>query len=75
MWYCMQGERECQDKRGIFKKFWLRGGGEGYFAGDERGWGATPSPMYSERVVLCRVVLCLYALAHALSYEHAKKIL
>ena len=44
--------------QGIFKKFWPRGGGEGYFADDERGWGATPSPMYSGRVVLCCVVLC-----------------
>ena len=45
--------------QGIFKKFLLRGGGEGYFADDERGWGATPSTMYSGRVVLCCVVsLC-----------------
>ena len=44
--------------QGIFKKFLLRGGGEGYFAGDERGWGATPSLLYS--AVLCCVVLCLY---------------
>lgn len=28
----------------IFEKFWPRGGGGGYFADDERGWGATPSP-------------------------------
>ena len=62
MWYCMQGKRACQEERGyqkvlmrgrgIFKKFLLRGGGEGYFADDERAWGATPSPMYSGRVVL-----------------------
>lgn len=51
MWYCMQGKRECQEERGIFKnfltrgqdmdrifeKFWPQGGEEGYFAGDERG--------------------------------------
>lgn len=48
--------------QGIFKKFWLRGGGEGYFAGDEWGWGATPSTVYSVRVVLCCVVpLCFGA--------------
>lgn len=47
MWYCMQGKRECQEERGIFKKFWPRGGGEGYFAGDEWDWGATPSPVRS----------------------------
>ena len=29
--------------------------------------------MYSGRVVLCCVVLCLCALAHALSHEHPKK--
>ena len=69
MWYCMQEERECQKVlmrgQGIFKKFLLRGGGEGYFADDERGWGATPSTVYSVRVVLlccCVVVLCLCAL-------------
>lgn len=44
--------------QGIFKKFLTRGGEEGYFADDERDWGATPSPVYSVRVVLCRVVLC-----------------
>ena len=52
----MQEKMECQDERGIFKKFLTRGGGEGYFAGDDRGWGATPSTMHS--VLLCCVVLC-----------------
>ena len=61
MWYCMQVKRECQEERGIFKKFWLRGGGEGYFADDERGWGATPSTVYSMRVVLCCVVPLRFA--------------
>ena len=69
----MQEKMECQDERGIFKKFLTRGGGEGYFAGDERGWGATPSTVYSERVVLCCVVLCLWALVQGLSHEHPKK--
>ena len=36
-----------QDMDRIFEKFWLRGGGEGYFADDDRGWGATPSPVHS----------------------------
>ena len=75
MWYCMQVKRECQKVlirgQGIFKKFWPRGGGEGYFADDERAWGVTPSLMYS--VSLCCVVLCLYVLLQGLSYEHAKK--
>ena len=56
----MQGKGECQKVlmrgQGIFKKFLLRGGGEGYFADDERGWGVTPSAMHG--VVLCCVVLC-----------------
>ena len=34
-----------QDMDRIFEKFWPRGGGEGYFAGDVLGWGATPSPV------------------------------
>lgn len=36
-----------QDMDRIFEKFWLRGGGEGYFAGDVRGWGATPSLVHA----------------------------
>lgn len=69
----MQGERECQDKRGIFKKFWLRGGGEGYFADDERGWGATPSPCIA--YVLCCVVLCLCALSLSITRARQKNTL
>lgn len=60
MWYCMQGERECQEERGIFKKFLTRGGEEGYFAGDERGWGATPSTVHS--VLYCIVLYCIVSL-------------
>lgn len=73
MWHCMQGKGECQEERGIFKKFLPRGGGEGYFADDERDWGATPSPMYSARVVLCCVVpLCCCKYYHM---STTKKIL
>lgn len=68
MWYCMQGKRECQEERGIFEKFWPRGGGEGYFAGDEWGWGATPSPVHS---VYCVVVLCFgCAYLHTYALNH-----
>lgn len=41
-----------QDMDRIFEKFWLRGGGEGYFADDERGWGATPSLVYGVGVAV-----------------------
>ena len=63
--------------QGIFKKFLLRGGGEGYFADDERGWGAAPSTMYSGRVVLCCVVpLCFVLCAlGVVSHEHPKNTL
>ncbi len=46
-----------RDMDRIFEKFWLRGGGEGYFADDGRGWGATPSPLCIACVV-CIVCVC-----------------